>query len=116
MTPSATWQSLTLIVGLCILALTPLVSLYTVDVRSLYPAYLIWVRALVRLALVSVLYYLRPRDSHWQPADIFEEGLYAERSQALFIQLGLGCAWFSEISGEYSASVDTECSDFAQAH
>jgi hypothetical protein len=44
---------------------------------------------------------------------IFEEGSYAERSQALFIKLGLGCPWFSEISGEYSASVDTECSDFA---
>jgi hypothetical protein len=60
-----------LIVGLCILALTPLVSLYTLDLRSLYPAYLIWVRALVRLALASVLYYLRPRDSHWQPAGHF---------------------------------------------
>ena len=60
-----------LIVGLCILALTPLVSLYTLDVRSLYPAYLIWGRALVRLALAGVLYYLRPREAHWQPAGHF---------------------------------------------
>jgi hypothetical protein len=60
-----------LIVGLCILALTPLVSLYTLDVRSLYPAYLIWGRALVRLALAGILYYLRPREVHWQPARHF---------------------------------------------
>src|SRR5580704_5635467 len=53
---------------------TPGVSLsmlYTLDVRSLYPAYLIWVRALVRLALASVLYYLRPREAHWQPTGHF---------------------------------------------
>jgi hypothetical protein len=105
-----------LIAGLCILALTPLVSLYTLDVRSLYPTYLIWGRALVRLALAGVLYYLRPREAHRQPAGHFRRGVYAEGSQTLFIRLRLGCPWFSEISGEYSASVDTECSDFAQAH
>jgi hypothetical protein len=60
-----------LIVGLCILAFTPLVSLYTLDVRSLYPAYLIWGRALVRLALAGILYYLRPREVHWPPAGHF---------------------------------------------
>jgi hypothetical protein len=31
-----------LIVGLCILALTPLLSLWTTDIRSMYPAYLLW--------------------------------------------------------------------------
>jgi len=30
-----------LIVGLCILAITPLLSLYTLDIRRLYPGYLI---------------------------------------------------------------------------
>jgi hypothetical protein len=30
-----------LIVGLCILALTPLLSLWTTDIRSMYPAYLL---------------------------------------------------------------------------
>lgn len=35
-----------LIVGLCILAITPLLSLYTLDVRRLYPGYLIWSRSL----------------------------------------------------------------------
>ena len=58
-------------VGLCILAITPLVSLYTLDVRRLYPGYLIWARALVRLALAGVLYYLRPREAHWKPAGHF---------------------------------------------
>ncbi len=48
-------------VGLCILAITPLVSLYTLDVRRLYPAYLIWGRSLGRLVLAGALYYLRPR-------------------------------------------------------
>ena len=50
------------IVGLCILAFTPLWSLYTLDMRHLYPAYLIWGRSLVRLALAALLFYLRPRE------------------------------------------------------
>ncbi len=50
------------IVGLCILAFTPLWSLYTLDIRHLYPAYLIWGRSLVRLALAALLFYLRPRE------------------------------------------------------
>ena len=52
-----------LIVGLCILAITPLLSLYTLDVRHLYPGYLIWGRSLIRLALAAVLYFLRPRET-----------------------------------------------------
>jgi hypothetical protein len=51
-----------LIVGLCILAFTPLWSLYTLDMRHLYPSYLIWGRSLVRLALAALLFYLRPRE------------------------------------------------------
>ena len=60
-----------LIVGLCILAFTPLVSLYTLDLRSLYPANFIWSRALVRLALAGVLCYLRPREARWEPPGNF---------------------------------------------
>ena len=52
-----------LIVGLCILAITPLLSLYTLDVRRLYPGYLIWSRSLIRLAMAAVLYFLRPRET-----------------------------------------------------
>lgn len=51
-----------LIVGLCILAFTPLWSLYTLDVRPLYPSYLILGRSLVRLALAALLFYLRPQE------------------------------------------------------
>jgi hypothetical protein len=51
-----------LIVGLCVLAITPLLSLYTLDARRLYPGYLIWGRSLVRLALAALLFYLRPRE------------------------------------------------------
>jgi hypothetical protein len=50
-------------VGLCILAFTPLWSLYTLDLRHLYPSYLIWGRSLVRLALAALLFYLRPQES-----------------------------------------------------
>lgn len=57
--------------GLCILAITPLMSLYTLDVRRLYPVYLIWVRSLVRLVLAGGLYYLRPRGTQWKPAGHF---------------------------------------------
>ena len=52
-----------LIVGLCILAITPLLSLYTLDIRRLYPGYLIWGRSLIRLALAAALYFLRPREA-----------------------------------------------------
>src|SRR6266481_5854649 len=54
-------------VGLCILAVTPLISLYTLDVQRFYPGYLIWARSLVRFALAGALYYLRPREAHWNP-------------------------------------------------
>ena len=52
-----------LIVGLCMLAFTPLWSLYTLDMRQLYPSCLIWGRSLVRLALAALLFYLRPQES-----------------------------------------------------
>jgi len=52
-----------LIVGLCVLALTPLLSLYTLDLRELYPGYLLWGRSIVRFALAVLLYYLRPGES-----------------------------------------------------
>ena len=52
-----------LTVGLCILAFTPLWSLHTLDMRPLYPSYLIWGRSLVRLALAALLFYLRPQES-----------------------------------------------------
>ncbi len=51
------------IVGLCVLALTPLLSLYTLEVGRLYPGYLIWGRSAVRLALAGLLYYLRPQEA-----------------------------------------------------
>ncbi len=51
------------IVGLCVLVLTPLLSLYTLDLRGLYPGYLIWGRSVLRLALAALLYYLRPREA-----------------------------------------------------
>ncbi len=57
--------------GLCILAITPLVSLYTLDVGRLYPAYLVWSRSIVRLALAGVLYYLRPRRLGRKPVGNF---------------------------------------------
>src|SRR5712692_7889750 len=50
-------------VGLCVLVITPLLSLYTLDVRPLYPGYLIWGQSLVRLAIAALLFYLRPRGS-----------------------------------------------------
>lgn len=59
------------IVGLCILAVTPLVSLYTSDLGRLYLGYLIWGRSIVRLALAGVLYYLRPRRTGWKPVGNF---------------------------------------------
>jgi hypothetical protein len=58
-------------IGLCILAVTPIISLYTTDVRSLYPGYLIWTRSLGRLVLAGVVWWLRPRETHWKPVGNF---------------------------------------------
>ncbi len=49
------------ILGLCMLAVLPLLSLYTLDVRRLYPGYVFWGRPLWRLPLAALLYYLRRR-------------------------------------------------------
>jgi len=60
-----------LIAGLCILAVTPLLSLWMTDIRSMYPAYLLWGRSAVRLAIAALLYRLRPREARWEPAGNF---------------------------------------------
>ena len=49
------------IMGSCILAHTPLLSLYTLDIHKIYPGYLVWGRSLVRLAIAALLYLLKPR-------------------------------------------------------
>ena len=60
-----------LTVGLCILAFTPLVSRWTLDIQRIYPGHLIWARSVIRLALAALLYYLRPRERHWDPVGGF---------------------------------------------
>src|SRR5579864_7613706 len=58
-----------LAIGLCILAVTPLISLYTLDVVKLYPASAVWGRSLARLALAALVYFLSPRERVWNPAE-----------------------------------------------
>ena len=60
-----------LIVGLCILALTPLLSLWMTDIGRMYPPYLLWGRSVVRLAIAALLYWLRPREARGEPAGNF---------------------------------------------
>jgi hypothetical protein len=60
-----------LIVGLCILAVTPILSLWMTEIRSMYPPYLLWGRSVVRLAIAALLYWLRPREARWDPAGNF---------------------------------------------
>jgi len=60
-----------LIAGLCILAVTPVLSLCMTDIRSVYPAYLLCWRSAVRLAIGALLYWLRPREARWEPAGNF---------------------------------------------
>ena len=60
-----------LIVGLVVLALTPLLSLYSVGIRRIYPAHLVWGRSLVRLVFAAIFFYLRPRTAYWRPAGNF---------------------------------------------
>ena len=60
-----------LIAGLCILAVTPLLSIWMTDIRSIYPGYFLWGRSVVRLAIAALLYWLRPREGHWEPVGNF---------------------------------------------
>ena len=60
-----------LIAGLCILALTSLLSLWMTDIRNMYPGYFLWGRSVVRLAMAALLYWLRPRHVHWEPIGNF---------------------------------------------
>lgn len=53
-----------LMVGLCVLTVTPVISLWTTDIGKLYPAYLIWGRSFVRLALAVLLYFFRPKEAY----------------------------------------------------
>ena len=57
--------------GLCILAFTPLVSRWMLDIQRIYPGHLIWARSVIRLALAGLLYSLRPRETQWKPAGDF---------------------------------------------
>ncbi|PYV27689.1 MAG: hypothetical protein DMG27_03265 [Acidobacteria bacterium] len=51
-----------MIVGLVALAITPLISLWALDIRRLYPGYIVWGRSVVRLAIAVLLFCLRPRE------------------------------------------------------
>src|SRR5437867_6956349 len=48
-----------LIVGLCVLSVTAVLSARMLS--GFYPAYMIWGKAVVRLALAALLFYVRPR-------------------------------------------------------
>ena len=60
-----------LIVGLIILTVTPLLSLYGLAIQRIYPGHLIWVRSVVRLVLAAFFFILRPRGMPWRPAGDF---------------------------------------------
>ena len=60
-----------LIVGLCILSVTPLLSLWMTDIRGIYPAYLIWGRSVVRLAIAALLYFFKPQEKYSGPVGGF---------------------------------------------
>jgi hypothetical protein len=51
------------ILGLCVLAVTSPLSLYTTDLGRIYPAYFVWGRSLARLAVAALFYYLRPEET-----------------------------------------------------
>ena len=60
-----------LIVGLVVLAVTPLLSLYTLEIDKIYPRYLVWGRSLLRLAIAALLYLLKPREKAFGPVGGF---------------------------------------------
>lgn len=60
-----------MIMGLVILALTPLLSLYTLDIHKIYPGHLVRGRSLLRLAIAALLYLLKPREKNSGPVGGF---------------------------------------------
>ena len=60
-----------LTVGLVVLAVTPLLSLYTLEIDKIYPRYLVWGRSLVRLPITTLLYLLKPREKAFGPVGGF---------------------------------------------
>ena len=60
-----------MIAGLGILALTPLLSFYMLDIQKIYPGHLVWGRSLVRLAIAALLYLLKPREKYSGPVGGF---------------------------------------------
>ena len=60
-----------LIAGLVVLAITPLLSLYSLDIQRIYPGHFIWGRSVVRLVFAVFFFYLRPRETPWKPAGHF---------------------------------------------
>ena len=59
------------IAGLVVLAVTPLLSLYSLEIQKIYPTYLVWGRSLVRLAIAALLYLLKPRERYSGPVGGF---------------------------------------------
>lgn len=59
------------IAGLVVLAVTPLLSLYSLEIQKIYPTYLVWGRSLVRLAIAALLYLLKPREKSSGPVGGF---------------------------------------------
>jgi len=53
------------------LSVTPLLSLYTLDIDKIYPVYLVWGRSVVRLAIAALLYLLKPREKYSGPVGGF---------------------------------------------
>ena len=60
-----------LIVGLCVLTITLLLSNRMLDIQSIYPRHLIWGRVVIRIALAALLYFLRLREPVRKPAGGF---------------------------------------------
>ncbi len=60
-----------LTVGFCVLAVPPLISFYMLDIQKIFPGHLVWGRSPIQLGLAAVLFYLRPRETHWKSAGHF---------------------------------------------
>ena len=59
------------IAGLVVLAVTPLLSMYTLEIQKIHPGYLVWGRSFVRLAIAALLYLLKPREKYSGPVGGF---------------------------------------------
>jgi hypothetical protein len=115
-----------LAVGLCILAITPLVSHRMLDIQRIYPGHLIWGRSVIRLALAGIALLLEAARTRLETSRPFlrnrvslkdgEGPNYAKRSQTFCVQFWFRSTRISQVPRKHPTTVDRKCANLQEAY